>query len=93
MRSRNRGFSDEKALLRRHQAGLLGFLDQRADPVDLLALGDGLFHAGDELVEPVVGQSHGADGAAAGRLFGELRDVHVAEGGQHPKCAGWALRS
>ena len=75
-----------KAILGRHQLDLFGFLDQRADPVDLLAFGEGAAEALDQLAEPFERQRDGLDRLAAGRLFGELGDVHVAEGGQHQRA-------
>ena len=75
-----------KAILGRHQLDLFGFLDQRADPVDLLAVGDGVEHAADQFVQPLQRQGDGADRLAAGRFFRQLRDVHVAEGGQHQRA-------
>ena len=40
----------------------------------------------DQLAEPLERQRDGLDRPAAGRLFGEPGDVHVAEGGQHQRA-------
>ena len=65
---------------------VLGFLDQRTDPVDPLAVVDCAADAGDHLVDAL--DRHGArvDRLAAGRLLAQLRDVHVAEIGQHQRA-------
>ena len=64
----------------------LGFLDQRTDPVDQLAglqrAADGVHH----LVEPAVRHRAGIDRLAAGRLFAQFGDVHVAEVSQHQRA-------
>ncbi len=64
----------------------LGFLDQRADPISLGAFVEHDADAVDDLVEPV--ERHGAriDRLAAGGLFGEPRDVHVAVVGEHQRA-------
>ncbi len=64
----------------------LGFLDQRAHPVGLGALGDGAADAADHLVEPVERHDARVDRLAAGRLLGQPRDVHVAVVGEHQRA-------
>ena len=64
----------------------LGFLDQRADPVDELAGGqraaDGFHH----LVETAHRHRAGVDRLPSGRLFAQFGNVHVAEIGQHQRA-------
>ena len=80
------GLERGEALFRRHQLHLLGFLDQRTDPVDLLAFGHRVANAADEFGKPLHRQRDGADRLPARGLFGELGGVHVAEGGQHQRA-------
>ena len=76
-----------EALLGRHQLDLLGFLDQRADPVDLLALGDGASR-----MRPTSSSSRSSgsvtvlDRLAAGRLFGQ-RETSMS-----PKAVSTSVR-
>ena len=63
-----------------------GFLDQRADPIDALAFVERAADALDHLVEPVERDGAGVDRLAAGGLFAQLRDFHVAEVGEHQRA-------
>ena len=64
----------------------LGFLDQRAYPVCLGALVYRRADAFDHLVEAFERQDAGLDRLAAGRLLGELGDVHVTVIGEHERA-------
>ena len=71
------------AFLRRGKVDLLGFIDQRADPVDALALVE---RAADRLLDLADARERngaGVDRLAAGRLLAQFRDIHVTEIGQH----------
>ncbi len=71
------------ALFGRRQFALVAFLDQRADPVELVAFLDRLAGTRDDVVEPLERNGDRGDRLAAGRLPVKARDVHVAEGGEH----------
>ena len=75
-----------EALLGGGQIGVLGFGDQRADPVDALTVVDGAADRVDHLVEPRKRNRARVDRLAARRLLAQLRDVHVAEIGQHQRA-------
>ena len=83
-----------EALLQRGEALLgggeidgFGFLDQRADPIDALALVE---RAADRVLDTSSSrrQRYGArvDRLAAGRLLAQFGDIHVAEIGQHQRA-------
>ncbi len=63
-----------------------GFLDQRADPVHPLAGLKRAADAIDHLAESAVRHRAGIDRLAAGRLFAQFRDIHVAEISQHQRA-------
>ena len=80
----------------------LGFLDQRADPIDAPAFLQGAADAGHHLVDAAERDRPRIDRLAAGRLFAQLGNVHVAEirehqrardrrGGHHQHVDGLAL--
>ena len=64
----------------------LGFLDQRADPVDQLAGCQRAADRVDHLVEAAHGHRAGIDRLPSRRLFAQFRDIHVAEIGQHQRA-------
>ena len=72
--------------LRRRQVDFFRFIDQRADPVSALAFReratDRIFHFFK------TGERNGAgiDRLPPGRLFAQLRDVHVTEIGEHERA-------
>ncbi|MNS83419.1 hypothetical protein D3C72_1172050 [compost metagenome] len=73
-------------LLRRHKVGFFRFFHQRADPVGLLAILQRGTQPLDNVADPFGGDRYRLDRLAAGRLFGELGDIHVAEGGQNQRA-------
>ena len=75
-----------EAILGRRHVEHLGFLDQRADPIGLGAVRRRGADALDHLVEAVERQGARLDRPPAGRLLGELRDVHVAVVGEHERA-------
>ena len=75
-----------EAVLRGGQVDVLGFLDQRADPIDPAALGERAADRLDHLAVALVRNGAGIDRLAPGRLLAQLGNIHVAEKGQH-QCA------
>ena len=64
----------------------LGLGDQRAHPVDPLAALERATDRLDHLVDARERHRAGIDRLAAGRLLAQLRDVHVAEIGEHQRA-------
>ena len=64
----------------------LGFLDQRADPVDELAGGQRASDRLRHLAETAHRHRAGVDRLPAGRLFPQFGNIHVAEIGQHQRA-------
>ena len=75
-----------EALLRRGDVERVGFLHQRADPIDLRAGIDRAPDRADDLVIALERDRPRHDRLAARRLLGEHRDVHVAEPGQRQRA-------
>ena len=75
-----------KALLGGGEIAGFGFLDQRADPIDAAALVDRAADRIDHLVEAIERNRAGVDRLAARGLLAQLRDVHVAEIGEHQRA-------
>ena len=61
----------------------LGFLDQRADPIDAPAFLQGAADPGHHFVDAAERDRARIDRLAAGRLFAQLGNIHVAEIGEH----------
>ena len=68
------------------EIGLLGFLDQRTDPIDPPPVRERAADGLDHLVEALDRQRAGVDRLPAGGLFPELGNVHVAEIGEHQRA-------
>ena len=66
------------ARFRRGDIEHLRLRDERADPIDLRAAGDGARNSGDHFVEPFERNGAGRDRFPSRRLFVEPRYVHVA---------------
>ncbi len=66
------------ALFRGREVELLRLLDQRADPIDLSARGDGAPDPPDHLLQPLERHVGGRDRLPSWRLLVEARDIHVA---------------
>ena len=75
-----------EALLRCREVDGLGFLDQRAHPIDPLAALDGAADRRDDFLHPPERNDAGVDRQAAGGLLAQLGNVHVAEKRKH-QCA------
>ena len=75
-----------EALLRGGEIDLLGFLDQRADPIGALAVGEGAADRVLDLLEARQRDGAGVDRLAAGRLLAQFGNIHVAEIGQHQRA-------
>ena len=75
-----------EALLGGGEVDDLGFLDQRADPVDAPALVERAPDRVDHFGQPLERQGAGIDLLPAGRLLAQLGNVHVAEIGQHQRA-------
>ena len=82
-----------EALLGGGEIARLGFLDQRADPIDPLAFVERAADRLDHLVEPVERNGAGVDRLAAGRLFAQLARFPCRRNRSAPACAGSASRS
>ena len=74
------------AVLGRGEVDGLGFLDQRAYPIDPAAVLERARDRVDHLRKPLQRQRAGVDLLPAGRLFAQLRYVHVAEIRQHQRA-------
>ncbi len=85
-RRTNRLFENGEAFLGRHQVRDVRFLDQRADPIGLLAVGDGRAQPLDDLAGAFARNRHRLDRLSSGRLLCQFRHVHVAEGGKHERA-------
>jgi hypothetical protein len=78
-------FRSAKRLLRGGEIAHLGFGDERTDPVDPLAALEGASDGSDHVVDAAERHRAGIDRLAAGRFLAKLRDVHVAEVGEHQR--------
>ena len=72
---------------------VFGFLDQRADPVDPLAVVERAADRVDHFVEPLERHGAGVDRLAAGRLLAQLARRPCRRNRSAPACAGSASRS
>ena len=67
-------------------AQLLGFVDQRTDPVRLPALAAGGFDARHHFVASGLCRDHGAHRSASGRQLVDRRDIEVGIGGHRERA-------
>ena len=77
---------DGEPLLGRSEVAVLGFLDQRAHPIDLPAFGERAADRLDHLVEPRERDGPRIDRLAAGRLLPQFGRIHVAEERKHERA-------
>ena len=81
--ARHQRFERLRTLTRGGEIGVLGFVDQRADPIGLGALRQRPADRGHDLVEAFERHRAGVDRLPSGRLFGQPRHVEIAIGGHH----------
>ena len=75
-----------EALLGGGEIDHFGFRDQRTDPVDPLAALERAPDRRDHIVDAPERHRARVDRLAAGRLLAQLRDIHVAEIGEHQRA-------
>ncbi len=75
-----------EAILGGGEIAHFGFLDQRTDPIDPLAVVERAADRVDDFRKPVERDGAGIDRLAAGRLLAQFGNVHVAEIGQHQRA-------
>ena len=81
-----------ETLLRRREIDVLGFFHQRAHPIGAVPGAQCPADCFDHFLGSIERDGAGVDRLAPGRLLAQLRDIHVAEIGQH-QGGGWELRS